>query len=348
VTLLRRDRFAAALALAPLVAAILVAAWAAKFSHYNLDLLGYLTPALALMAVVVPAGLRLIETQVKSLTSAAGFAVHHLGGAVMVAGLAFVLVLQASGNYAQVSKRGFRAAERYADALLEALPPDCVFLAGEDNSFLPLLYRQAVDGIRGDVILLSGGALLRPDYRQKTQRRFPQLAYPSDWLDDAYAGNFATKLAEWCGRNTETRPVCMTLSEWTAPLIPHLEPVGFAYRLVGDSVVANAAISESHRFYRHQAELWESCRDLTTREHFGRHLYNHAVYLHKQGVAVGAAEYAAWAAATDSENLPLLINCANLLYAIGYREKADAVAAAIRCLAPGFAVPTPVVVEHSQ
>jgi hypothetical protein len=333
--LMLRHRSVFVLAALPLVTTLLVTAYAAEFSAYNLDLFGYMTVAYAMaMVASVAGGVFLVERASKGLQAVSSRAMVAPVAIVAVL-IAIAAVAQVSANYDPASKRLAGAADGYTTAIFQRLPQNAIFLAGEDNSFSPLLCRQVVDGVRPDVAVLSTGALLRSDYRRKTQLRYPQLQYPDDWNRKAFAAEFIPKLAEWIKQNNVVRPVSLTLCEWTSGLIPRLVPNGFAYDYT-DSVSPNAERrGDVAKYYAEQSNLWSKSEDITTREHFGRLLYNQAVYNIKHQDYSAGVEYCRYAATADPTNVPLLLNCLKVLVAGGVREDQRKVAEAILALDPG-------------
>lgn len=331
----RYQRFLAVVVFLPLAAIIAVTAWAAEFSLYNLDLLGYMLPAYAMLAILVVSGALMIgELSARSMRDVE----HAQSGAIniaLVGILAFLVVWQGFKAYPDASKRGFNATDKYAQGLLQHVPANGVFLAGEDNSFLPSLYLQNVNGVRSDVIIVSGGALLRSDYRRKLRQRYPNLWYPADWNESTFAETFARNLVKWCVMNNSEHPLAVTLSEWTTGMIPYLDPSGYVYQLTTDTTIPAEILEKADAFYAQQTELWKDSPDLTTREHFGRSIYNYAVFLVKHGQTDAAAGFAVRAATVDATNVPLLVNCTNLLLAVGHPDEAHTVAGVIKSIDPG-------------
>ncbi len=171
--------------------------------------------------------------------------------------------------------------DEYATGILETLEPKAIFLAGEDNSFSPLLCKQVVDNLRRDVAVVSAGALLRSDYRKKMQARWGCFWYPANWNDRSFAEDFQPNLTEWISRNSRNYQVAMTLSQWTSQLIPNLQPVGFYYIYSDSGQLTQSEAAASVLFYRDNSQLWSNSPDITTREHFGRLLYNLSVFYSK-------------------------------------------------------------------
>lgn len=329
IHLFRRRAFLAVVCLSALLTPILTASWAAEFSRYNLDLLGYMMISFAGCALLSVVGLIYLKELLDALFLKAEYQPRIAVSALIFMMPLFILIYQSTGSFADANRRDFTATDDYAIELLTSLPENAIFLAGEDNSFLPLLYLQGVEKERSDLRVFSGGALLRADYRHKVKLRNPNLWYPDDWENSSFSNDFERRLRQWCRHNMELRPVCLTLSEWTASMIPLLEPVGFAYRLREDQSLISAAIPGANAVYRSYTNLWEKSNDLITHEHFGRHLFNYSVYLLKHGFGEQAAEFSARAALADPENPALLSNCLNLMFSTGHQQEAETLVNAI-------------------
>jgi hypothetical protein len=302
------DAFLTIMLSAVLVFNILITGYAADFSPYNLDLFGYLMPTYAVLGVFSCLGLCGVVSWLSER-----FKVQLTGyrvGLALSAAIALVIVgLNFETTYAKASKSDVTIAERYAHDLLISLPRHAIFLAGEDNSFSPLLCEQVVGGIRPDVIVLSGGALLRHDYRRKTRERYPQLKYPDDWQESDFEIKFRKNLEAWIKANDRANPVYMTLSEWTSPLIPELRQAGLAYSYDPGYKIKSSDTEKARAQLLHFSDIAQQCNDLTSREHFGRLLYNHGVYLVGHNQIADAVEECRDAARTDPTNVPLLVNC---------------------------------------
>lgn len=305
----RLGRYAFTILILPIICSLLVTAYAADFSPYNLDLYGYLVPGLAMLFIAAGLGAVAVTRELLKLRRLQS---RNLKLAVPLV-MAIALLLKASYlfgvNYPLASKRSNDEAGKYAQRLLESLPMNALFLAGEDNSFSPLLCKQKVESYREDVIVLSAGALLRSDYRAKVQKRYPDLYYTANWNDREFAERFTENLAYWVSINAFSRKVAMTLSQWTAPLVPKLQPSGFAYLYSETEPFVQKAAATSVQYYKDQEPLWTNSRDLTTREHFGRLLYNLSYFYSKHSQPVIAAKYNRDAAHCDSTNVELLLGC---------------------------------------
>jgi hypothetical protein len=261
----------------------------------------------------------------------------RLAGPAAIASVGILVVALSYGfveNLPKADKHDLRAPDEYATDLLMSLPQDAIFVAGEDNSFLPLLAKQGIAGVRTDVCVVSGGALLRRDYREKLQLRHPQLWYPDNWLKTDFAADFVTNLHQWLKQNDAEHPVYLTLSDWTAGLLPRLLPHQLAYSLEPLQSVTKSAVLAAAGEHQHVSSWWQGVNDLTSREHFGRLLLNRAVYLYRHDCHRQAVATASLAASTDPGNVDLLVNCFKLAFAGGDLPVAERMTKAIVKLDP--------------
>lgn len=310
----RRSRCLALFCVLPWLASVLTTAWAAEYSSYNLDLGGYLIPAFAAPALLLPIAPLVVGKELQGFMQQRTW-LRLTWLAPLSVLLLITLLAQTSTGLHDIDKHELTAPSDYAEELLHTLPPDALLLAGEDNTFLPLLATQELESLRQDIAVISGGALLRTDYRRKTAIRYPELWYPENWNDKSFAENFPQHLHEWLIRNDNRRPIYLTISEWTAPLMARLQPHLLAYSLESSEGYNSQAEALAQRYWFSHLPEWQACPDLTTREHFARLLYNHGVYLYTQGQGRYAGEYAAGAARLDKDNTTLLVNCIKLLAA---------------------------------
>ena len=334
-SLLTRNREHFSLVTLMTLTSIGVTAYAADFSRYNLDLYGYLMPAYAGIFIAVAAGAfavwQFAAARIRVEQRALRFAAASALALALFAKAGFLMAT----NYADASKRDLCVPDEFAQSILESLPTDAIFLAGEDNSFSPLLCKQVIDGWRHDVVVLSAGALLRSDYRKKTQVRFNWLWYPDNWNERSFAEQFPTNLADWISHNSKHHQIAMTLSQWTSPLVDKLQPEDFFYSYSDTAKLAQSVAASSVVFYRDNQLLWQNSPDITTREHFGRLLYNLAFYYSKHNQLALAAKYNRDAAASDPSNVDLLLSCLKMALLTRQPEDQQKFAASIEELDPG-------------
>ncbi len=293
---------------------ILTTAYAAEFSRYNLDLGGYLLPGFAMVAILIPLWPTVIGRSMTDFMQSRTW-LRLTWTAPFCAVLLIALIMQTAASLRHADKHDLTATSTYAEQLLCSLPEKSIIIAGEDNTFLPLLATQNLKQLRLDVAVISGGALLRTDYRRKVEQRFPNLLYPADWRQKSFVSSFTERLQEWLEQNDLSHPVYLTISEWTAQMMPRLRPHLLAYSLEEETGYAASAEKLTQQYWFSHLPEWQASTDLTTREHFARLLYNHGVYQHVQGQGRFAGEYAVGAARLDHGNALLLENCIKLLAA---------------------------------
>ncbi len=335
VSLLSKGMLRFGLVILTALASVLVTAYAADFSRYNLDLYGYLMPAYAGLFIAAAIGAAAVKNFALSQIHADQKALRGIVTTAIVLALFAKAGYLGATNFADADKHDQCTADVYSQSILESLEPQALFLAGEDNSFSPLLCKQLVDGYRRDVMVLSAGALLRSDYRRKTQELYGCLWYPSNWNQRSFAEQFQQNLAEWISRNSANYPVALTLSQWTSPLIAKLQPQGFCYTYSDTVSLTQDCAAKSVLFYRDHENLWRGSPDITTREHFGRLLYNLSVYYSKHQQPALAAKYNRDAASSDSTNVDLLLGCLKMAILTKQPDDQQRFASAIENLDPG-------------
>jgi uncharacterized membrane protein len=137
-----RRRMTLLLIVVPTIATIFITAWAAEYSPYNLDLLGYLMPAFALLSCAAAVGFGYMHRRLSESGHSTPILSRALLPLLVLLIPAILLAGQFHHNYPSCDKSQFRAADRYAESLLSSIPPGGIFVAGEDNSFLPALCMQ--------------------------------------------------------------------------------------------------------------------------------------------------------------------------------------------------------------
>lgn len=314
---------------------VLITAYAAEFSRYNLDLYGYLMPAFAGCFAFAAIGAGSVVRFARANIKTEHRALRGTVLAVIVIALFGKVGFIAATNFNVADKSALATPDEYAVGILETLKPKSIFLAGEDNSYSPLLCKQVIDGTRRDVAVISAGALLRSDYRKKVEARWGCYWYPDNWNDRSFAEDFPTNLATWISHNSDSYQVAMTLSQWTSQLIPNLHPNGFCF-VYSDSIkLTQEVAAQSVLFYRDHEPMWKGSSDITTGEHFGRLLYNLAVYYNKHNQPALAAKYSRDAVAADSMNLDLLLGCLKMAILTHQSDEQTRLATQIEELDPG-------------
>ena len=98
--------------------------------------------------------------------------------------LAAVAVLVPAGQLA-MNWRSHDASRRYfthdyAENVLEQLPPNAIYFTVGDNDTFPIMYLQAVEGVRPDVTNINLSVANVPDWPERLRRRDPSLRLSLD------------------------------------------------------------------------------------------------------------------------------------------------------------------------
>src|SRR5690606_6885977 len=71
------------------------------------------------------------------------------------AALALVVGLPFSTHIATNNRRDYYLVEDFGLNILRTLPPDAIYISGSDHANFPVIYLQAVEGLRPDVTLVN-------------------------------------------------------------------------------------------------------------------------------------------------------------------------------------------------
>jgi hypothetical protein len=127
-------------------------------------------PICVITGVLMAAGFATIYAAVAS-------SVKRQSLALAAAGVIFVVipVIQASSQWREhdASQRFF--AHDWAVNSLQDLPPHAIYLTFGDNDTFPVMYVQAVEGLRRDVRIINQSIAHAPDYIERSRRRDPRF-----------------------------------------------------------------------------------------------------------------------------------------------------------------------------
>ena len=186
-------------------------------------------PVCVAIGVLASYGLAIIAPEVRALASVRARVV------AAVASLALLLTpaSQFAANYSAQDAHDRYFTRDYAVNALEALPPNAIYYTAGDNDTFPVLYMQAVEGVRRDVTIMNIG-LTNVDWYierlRKTDPSFPltmsagerarRLGQP---LGDAIRGDsIAIKPAPMYGDVVMVQDVVLTdllrTNQWRRPL----------------------------------------------------------------------------------------------------------------------------------
>jgi len=121
--------------------------------------------------------------------------------------------------------------ERLSHALIDQLPQNALLVTADRNLIQPLWYYSYIEGSRNDLCIVSSDELQEPRVRRIIKERFPQLAYPQNFLenDTAYNDYFA---ADLCWRNAGRRDVFMQYGVYALDY-RNVTPEGLLFRYIG-------------------------------------------------------------------------------------------------------------------
>ena len=175
----RHQRLGAAFTLALLLQAALTVLYFNIPSGYFRSLDRHYLPVCVTFAVMVAYGLGVIAQRVSVPTTLRG-RVIAMAGAVL---LMVVPTAQLVGNYDAEDASGRYFARDYAVNALTALPPNAIYFTAGDNDTFPVLYVQAVEGVRRDVSIINVGLTNASWYVDQILRAEP--AFPLGMTEEA-------------------------------------------------------------------------------------------------------------------------------------------------------------------
>jgi tetratricopeptide (TPR) repeat protein len=177
--LFRRDRFMATFLVVAALATVISVTWMQNFEpgrEWLWVMRVFLLPAELFTALGIACALAWGAEKTPRLRAFLG-------------GLAVAALLMSLGLHGAQSKRGYTYAEDYARNILATLPEKAIYVPGADHQAFPVMYLQAVEGLRPDVTLLRkygyldlfsvpGLAQANPD----TWERHPRRRYEPEIL----------------------------------------------------------------------------------------------------------------------------------------------------------------------
>jgi tetratricopeptide (TPR) repeat protein len=273
-----------------LLSNLFVTLWAAEFSPWNMDLLGYLSfgCTLAVLAAAVALFEFLLWTarRVGPLSTLA-----RRAAPVALAALAFFL---AGKNWARADLHNSFWPQKVAKESLEALPPNAVVIYSSDRLLTSALYQQGALGQRPDVAVLLINIFADSLLREQVLRRHPDLVIAPIPKEGTQRGAIRKGFYDFCHQNK--RPVFSQLgfhmgqsrNFWPAGYLLEYRP-----ELAGPEI-ARPIIEFVDKTFTGKP-------DFLSRESIGLEIYNWGAYLSK----VGAGEQEdlfSRAAAYDGEN----------------------------------------------
>ncbi len=268
----------------------LVTLWAAEFSSWNLDLLGYLSFGAGVAVLSAAAGLLRFAAWLSGRLPRLS---PKIGWAAPVLALAIGLYV-AEKNWARADLHESRWPQKIAEESLRSLPPNAVVFYSSDRLLTAALYQQGALGQRPDVAILLTNVFFQPLLAEQTRRRHPDLVIDSTSSNLKINTRLRRGLLAFCQKNK--RPIFTQLGYhigdcryfWPAGYLLQFRPI-----LVGPEV-PQTVLNFVRRTYTGEP-------DILSRESLQMEIYNWGVYLSK----IGAPEH--WellklAAQYDGEN----------------------------------------------
>lgn len=149
----RQRRLAAAFALALLLQATITVLYFNIPTGYFRSLDRHYLPICVTFAVLVAYGLGVIAQSISAVATIRGRALAMAGTALLLV----VPAAQLAGNYDAQDASDRHFTSDYAVNALKALPPNAIYFTAGDNDTFPVLYAQAVEGVRRDVSIIHVG-----------------------------------------------------------------------------------------------------------------------------------------------------------------------------------------------
>lgn len=145
----------------------------------------------------------------------------HAALALVVVGLPF------STHIAINNRRDYYLVEDFGLNILRTLPPDAIYISGSDHANFPVIYLQAVEGLRPDVTLVNPyGYPKHETYADMPDELKSTITQPVPHAGDA------AMIEEWIVKHTD-RPVFFSTFRHF-PTIPEIDvvPWGLLFRVV--------------------------------------------------------------------------------------------------------------------
>ena len=141
--------------------------------------------------------------------------------------IAVVVGLPFATHITTNNRRDYYLAEDFARNILQTMAPDAIYFAGSDHANFPVLYLQAVERERPDVLLANPYGYPRPSvYQDMPGEQRAQIAQPTPNSDDV------ARIERWVVQHTERPVYFSTYREF--PTLPDktVEPTGLLFRVV--------------------------------------------------------------------------------------------------------------------
>ncbi|MCI0596068.1 MAG: DUF2723 domain-containing protein [candidate division Zixibacteria bacterium] len=273
-----------------LLSNIFVTLWAAEFSEWNMDLLGYLSFGSGL--AILSAAVALFEFSLW-LARRVGRLSTLTRRAIPVAMGIFAFFV-AGKNWARADLHDSYWPQKIAKESLAALPPNAVVIYASDRLLTAALYQQGALSQRPDVAILLINVFADSLLREQVLRRHPDLVITPPPKEGILRRAIRTGFYDFCHQNK--RPIFSQLgfhmgqsrSFWPAGYLLEYRP-----ELAGPGI-ARTIIEFVNKTFTGKP-------DFLSRESIGLEIYNWGAYLSKVG-AKEQEDLFSRAAAYDGEN----------------------------------------------
>jgi len=184
-----------------LLSNLLVTLWAAEFSSWNLDLLGYLSFGAGLAVFSAAVGLFRVAIWLLSRWPRLS---PKIGWAVPMLALIFGFLV-AGKNWARADLHQSTWPQKIAQESLRSLPPNAVVFYSSDRLLTPALYQQGALGQRPDVAILLTNIFRQSIINEQTRRRYPDLILEPFQIQVAGKKRVKAAFQDFCENNE--RPI---------------------------------------------------------------------------------------------------------------------------------------------
>jgi len=178
-----------------------VTLWAAEFSSWNLDLLGYLSFGAGVAVLAAAVGLLRATAWLSSRWPRLS---PKIGWAAPALTLVFGLIV-AEKNWARADLRQSIWPQKIAEESLRSLPPNAVVVYSSDRLLTPALYQQGALGQRPDVAILITNVFVDSILQEQVKLRYPDLLFDPLPANKSKVAQIRKEFLNFCERNK--RPV---------------------------------------------------------------------------------------------------------------------------------------------
>ncbi len=276
-----------------------VTAWAADFSTRNLDLLGYLLPALAMFTIFVSVGVNFIWEIIFAWFKEFRIKVPNL------AVLSLILIIplfQFLHNYPTQNKNRTTFAYDYAREIADSVQPNSVIFTADDNTLTTLWYLTLAEKNPKNLKIISANSLTAKAYLWQVRTLYPDLMFPKTTdMEKLRTGQW---IDEFVKLNVDSTPIYFQFTNLPKEILPNLSPFGLILAYSKTPFKPTPELFENHQNYLNRKidRIKAQNPDLLTKEHFGNLIFNWGVYYDRIKMPDLAFKYFMAALEIDSNN----------------------------------------------